>query len=429
MSSTHDAQTFNQKGKGHSYQPAGHLLEGIGLALMLVILVLAAWFGQTMVAIIASLVLSAAGLTKLWSRFSLVGVHCQRIISEQRLFPGEYTELRLRLLNRKPLPLPWIQVDDEIPYRLTPDISLTPGDRPGCGIMSHGASMLWYTGLNWRYRLCCKKRGYYSLGPLTVTSGDIFGFYPRSSTQTAIDHIIVYPKIFPLTQLGLPSLYPLGETRAERRIFEDPTRTIGVRDYTPHDSFKNIHWKASARQQKLQVKIFEPTTTLKASLFLAVDSFQYSDGTDSEEDFELGISTAASLANYIMQQRSPVGLYVNTRLPDSDQPIRIPPGSNTSQLVNILEALAKVRLLPSSPFDEFLRGERGNLQWGNTLIFIVSKPLDSLPGLLLGLKEAGYKTIVLQTGKQKMAKLNQTMEWYNITRPGNLIEFSSKEIK
>lgn len=426
MSSISDTQIPNPDEKSYSSQPAGHLLGRFGLLAMLVVILVAAWFGQVIVVILAGLVLSAAGLAKLWSRFSLAGVHCQRFLSEQRLFPGEYTELRLRLVNRKLLPLPWVQVDDEIPIGLSPDISLRPGSRPGFGLLSNAASLLWYTGINWRYRLCGRKRGYYPLGPLVATSGDIFGLYSRSTIQPLIDHVIVYPKLFPLAQLGLPSLYPLGETKAERRIFEDPTRTIGVRDYSPSDSLKHIHWKASARHQRLQVKVFEPTTTLKVALFLAIDSFQHDDGADSEEDFELGISTVASIANYIVEQRSPVGLYANVRLPDSGQPIRIPPGSSRRQLVSILETLAKVILVPSSPFDEFLRGEGGSLPWGTTLIIVLSKPPDSLPGLLASLREAGHKLLILQVSQQGDG-VDQTVAWYNIKRPGELLEFASKE--
>lgn len=260
-----------------------------------------------------------------------------------------------------------------------------------------------------------------------VTSGDIFGFYPRSITQPLIDHIIVYPRLFPLAQLGLPSLYPLGETKAERRIFEDPTRTIGVRDYSSQDSLRHVHWKASARHQKLQVRVFEPTTTLKVALFLAVDSFQHNDGANSEQDFELGISTVASIANYVVQQRSPVGLFANTCLLDSGQPVRIPPSSSVSQLVNILEALAKVILLPSGSFDEFLESEWGSLPWGTTLIVVISKPSDSLPWWLTRLREAGHKPLVLQVGEQQDGGVDQATTWYNIKPPGDLIEFGSKE--
>ncbi len=272
MSLPSEAQTSKPDEKGYSSQPTGYLLSEAGLLVLLAFLLLAAWNRQVVIVVLLGLILSAAGLAKLWSRLSLVGVNCQRSLSEPRVFPGEYIELKLRLANRKLLPLPWVQVDDSIPEQLAPQgASLgAPADLPGCRWLTHAASLLWYTAINWRARLLCRKRGYYQLGPVTVSSGDIFGFYPRSAEQPLVEHVIVYPKIYPIGELGIPSLYPIGETKAERRIFEDLTRPIGVRDYTPHDSLRHVHWKASARHQNLQVKVFEPTTTLNVAIFVAV---------------------------------------------------------------------------------------------------------------------------------------------------------------
>ena len=363
----------------------------------------------------------------MWSRYSLVGVSCERWLSERRIFPGEYIELRLRLVNRKLLPLPWIQLDDEIPVSFSPDISLAPGNKPGFGFLSKAAALLWYTGVSWKQRLYGNKRGYYTLGPITLTSGDIFGFYPRSITKPLIDHVIVYPRIFPIAQLGIPPLYPIGETTAERRIFEDPIRVIGVRDYSPHDSRRRIHWKASARHQNLQVKVFEPTTTLNVALFLAVDSFKARHGeVYSEEDFELGISTAASVANHLIERRSSVGLFVNSRLADSGQPIEILPGSSTGQLVEMLEALAKVTHTASGPFEEFLQAERTGLPWGTTLVFILSRPSPSLTELLISLKESGHRLMVLQVGEPAESKIEHNIAWHNIRQPGDFMKISGE---
>ena len=424
MSQPYEAQTITPGEKGHSSEAVGYLLSRFGLIVLLGFLLIAAWNGQVVIVILLGLALSAAGLARLWSRLSLVGVHCQRFLNEQRAFPGENIELRLRLANRKLLPLPWVQVDDEIPDQLAPiDTSLPPGSRPGFSLLSHAGALLWYTGINWRYHLRCQKRGYYTLGPIKVTSGDIFGLYPRSTTQPLTDHVIVYPRLFSIAQLGIPSLYPLGETRAERRIFEDHTRTIGVRDYSPHDSLRHIHWKASARHQKLQVKVFEPTTTLKVALFLAVDSFQ-GDGV-SDDDFELGISAAASIANYAIEQDSQVGLFVNSRLRDSGQPIRIPPGGGLHQLINILEALAKVVSVSSSSFEGFFQEGWGSLPWGTTLILVIARPSAALPELLTSLREAGYKSVVIQIGEPEGEGAEQATAWYNITGTGDLIGLAS----
>lgn len=395
-----------------SSQPVGLLLGKIGLLAILAGLLLAAWNGQIVIATVLGLVLAAAGFAKLWSRFSLAGVSCQRLLSEQRVFPSESIELKLQLSNRKLLPLPWIQVDDEIPIGFAPDILSIPENRPGYGFLSKTAALLWYSKVSWKSKLYCHKRGYYKLGPTKVTSGDIFGFYPRSITEPLTDHIIVYPKIFPVDQLGIPSLYPLGNSRAERPIFEDPTRIMGVRDYKPNDSLRRIHWKATARQQSIQVKVLEPTTTLDVVIFLVVDSFKPDSKYDN--DFELGISTAASIAQYIIDKGSPVGLLANTRLADSGQPAKILPGSTPYQLVAILEALAKVTRASSSSFEDFLNRERRNLPWGTTLIFILYELSESLNIMFTNLKEAGYKLRVSQIGNQRMTDGQDSTITYHI---------------
>lgn len=406
-----------------SSQPAGYLLSRWGLLVLFAFLLLAAWHRQPVIVVLLGLVLSAAGLAKLWSRLSLVGVRCERVLSERRVFPGEHIELTLKLVNRKLLPLPWAQVDDKLPVAFAPGIATEPGNRPGYGLLSKGASLLWYSQVRWRQQLDCNQRGYYPLGPVTVTSGDIFGFYPRSLTEPQVDHVIVYPRIFPVRQLDIPSQFTLGDTRAERRIFLDPTRVIGVRDYTHHDSLRHIHWKATARHQELQVKVFEPTTTVKAALFVAVDSFNY-DGSLHEADFELAISTAASIANYVTGRSSSVGLFVNTRLADTGQPASIQPGSGTSQLVAILEALAKVTAIASAPFDEFFSAEQRTLSWGTTLIVIYSRPTESLGRLLANLRADGRKLLVFQVGNFASDHSGE----YRVNNPEDLVALTQEVV-
>lgn len=418
-------QPRNQPDKVASSASAGVLLTKGGLLLLLAIMVLAAWNRQVVIVILLGLALSAAGISMLWSRLSLAGVTCQRLLSETRAFPGETIELKLKLSNRKLLPLPWIEVAGEIPLPLLKDpASLPAGENPGTRLLSHITSLLWYTSVSWRQKLNCQRRGFYKLGPVTVSSGDIFGWYPRSLTKRAADEIIVYPKIFPIAHFAIPSLYPLGETVAERRIFEDPTRTIGVRDYTPLDGLRHIHWKASARHQNLQVKVFEPTTTLKVALFLAVDSFP--NYVAAADDFELGISATASIASYLVQLRSQVGLFVNSRLPDTDQPVKVLPGGGLPQLLQILEALAKTTYVTSRPFADFFPDEWARLPWGTTVVFVISKPPEALPALLLRFREAGYKSIVIQVGEDGDAGARYADSWYRIKGAGDSLEFTAR---
>lgn len=407
-------------------QPVGFLLGRIGRWFLIGLLAGAIWFQETVIAILLSVVLAAAGLSKLWSRLSLRNVECERYLSEKRVFPGEQINLRLKLLNRKILPLPWVQVEDEIPSALTKNIPYAAESYPGYSSLSIATSLLWYTSIAWNYKLLCSKRGYYTLGPITVTSGDMLGFYPRSESKKILDHVIVYPKLYPVKELDIYSQYPVGETRAERYIFQDPTRTIGVRDYTSQDSLRFIHWKASARHQKLEVKVFEPTTTLKVALFLAVDSFM-EDGKMDEDNLELGISAAASIARYVIDNRNQAGLHVNSHFIDYGDNITILPGSDTAKLMEIFEALAKVSEFPSGPFAAFLDKERKVLPWGTTVIVILSRPDEAMLPVFMSLKERGSKVMALIVGMSDAGI--PSVPCCRVNQPGDLASISFRSYR
>jgi uncharacterized protein (DUF58 family) len=160
--------------------------------------------------------------------------------------------------------------------------------------------------------------------------------------------------------------------------------------------------------------------------FLAVDSFQYN-GQWNEDKLELGISTAASLANYLVDKNSQVGLYTNSRLADSGQPARIPPVGGVDQLVRILEALAKVVPASSGSFIDFFQGERKGLPMGTTLIFIFAQLPEKLKGILADLRESGYKLLVFQIGEMNNEEILPDIAWSNIQQPGELAEIMPRE--
>jgi uncharacterized protein (DUF58 family) len=293
-------------------------------------------------------------------------------------------------------------------------------------MVSQSTSILWYSAVSWKYRLLCKKRGYYQLGPLTVTSGDIFGFYPRTAVEPATDYLVVYPRIYTVSQLAIPSLYPLGEAKSEKHIFEDPSRTIGIRDYSPGDSLRRIHWKVSARRQKLQVKVFEPSTTLRVGIFLGVDSFQ-KNGIWDVEELELGISVAASLASHLADKNSQIGIWTNSKLADSGQSAIVPLGGGVNQLVRILETLAKVLPAYNSSFEDFLQSERTHLPLGITLVLVLSQISDTLKGIIADLRQNGYKLLIFQVGEANNQWELPDIPCYSVRQPGDLAEIRSGE--
>src|SRR5207247_8989549 len=102
----------------------------------------------------------------------------------------------------------------------------------------------------------------------------------------------------PLTHLGLPGLYPLGDVR-HRHLRQDPARIIRAREYAPGDPLRAIHCKATARAQALRSKQYEASSSHRVVIFVNLDTLgRYAEYRGFVRPLlELNIMTAASIAN------------------------------------------------------------------------------------------------------------------------------------
>ncbi|MFH1087439.1 MAG: hypothetical protein V1737_02480, partial [Chloroflexota bacterium] len=68
--------------------------------------------------VVSVLFLVWAGVSRLWSWWSLRGVCYQLSLSQTKVFSGDGIELGLKVSNPKRLFLPWLEVEVELPVRL-----------------------------------------------------------------------------------------------------------------------------------------------------------------------------------------------------------------------------------------------------------------------------------------------------------------------
>ncbi|ACZ39552.1 DUF58 domain-containing protein [Sphaerobacter thermophilus] len=355
---------------------------------------------QPALSILALLTLLTAGGSWLWSRRSLDGVVYERTLSATRVFRGESIVLTASVVNRKWLPLPWLEVEDQISDRVkVRERETLPSARPGMTLLRITTSVRWFERVTWTFHLDCPERGAYVIGPPSLRSGDLFGFFSREERRTDQCRFIVYPRVVPLEDLGLPALHPFGERRVPHHLITDPARTIGIRDYRPEDSFRFIHWKATARMQEVQVKVFEPTVSVHLGVFLCLDTFErYWEGVDYQRA-ESAIVAAASIAAHGLEQRYLVGMYANGVLAGSDQALRIPAGRGPDQLTAILEGLAKLTPLAATNFPRLLRQEARRFPWGSTVVVVAALMTTALANELAALLAAGHRVVLVGIGE------------------------------
>ena len=149
--------------------------------------------------------------------------------------------------------------------------------------------------LEWPVTLDAVRRGYYRVGPTRLRSGDIFGFFEREEeVGRPVDGIVVYPVVYPLPDLGLDSARPFGERAGGSRIFEDPVRVVGVRDYVAGDPLKRVDWNATARVGRLQSRLYEPSRTQSVVVALNISTMEFSWQGSDPALLERNVVVAAS---------------------------------------------------------------------------------------------------------------------------------------
>ena len=397
-----DAQTQAEIREAPGARIAVFSWYGIGAALAA--LAAGAWFGLTAPVILGALVAGTGLVARGWAAICLWGVVAERSLDGARAFPGDALSISIALDNGKPLPLSWIRARQGIPDGLRP-VPAESQDRRDIAIDSstEGTALAVETALG-PYRratlsrsLLCERRGYFPLPPLTVESADVFGLFLRRRTETNArsdtDAVIVYPRLHPVTDFGLPARHPLGPNRDPRRLFEDPGRPAGVRDYDGNTPFKAIAWKASARTGVLQTKIFEPTVTLEVSLCLAVDGFAAGDA------FEVAVSLTASLVHAELAERRSVGLYANGVQTPGLGPLELPAGRQPGREMAALEGLARLQPQAAVPFADFLNTALARMGLGATLVVIAAGPEPALLARLTQLSQRGRPVVLLISGE------------------------------
>ncbi len=346
--------------------------------------------------VIALLVVMAAAVGWIWNKYSLQGIEYKRAFSERRAFLGETVDVTVQVTNHKWLPLSWLRVDDECPLALTMlEGHVQPSTKPEIGLLSSVMSLRWHDRARWRYRLRCDQRGVYAFGPARLQSGDLFGLFSSQQVESSQDWLIIYPAVKPIADLALPPKEPFGDFKGRQWVFEDPSRPVGIRDYGTRDDLKRIHWKATARQQKLQVKVFEPSTTFQLVIFLDMVTLPKPWYGSIPELVERGISTAASIASFAANERYQVGLLANGCWPQSDQPLKVLPSRDPNQLTRILEALAAVSAVPTGSIEALLNKESTHLPWGATLVVVAAVVTEELIAVMARLQAAGRRIVLV----------------------------------
>lgn len=374
------------------------LISGLGL------------LAYAMYALLAVLLVSRY-LTKAWAESLAAERECNRLTADV----GETVAVVVQVSNHGRLPIPWCLIEDLLPRRAlihNPPALGVEGRRAQLAMLGAGGRRT----LN--YQLRCNRRGYYQLGPLVLETGDLFGLHRRYRVVTHPHFLLVFPKIVPLEGYDVSSRRPIGEVRMTYRLYEDPTRIAGVREYQAGDPLNRVNWRATARTGTLHSKVYEPSTVAGSTIVLDYHEASHNPRFEPARS-ELAVTAAASIAHAIYEMGQQIGLISNGRdaadrirqegwdadprtrhgaqqaaamLDRSDrlQPVLVPTRRGPEQLLQIWEALARLELTDGLTLPQLLAETMDRLPRDATVLAILPVVTPESAIALSQLRRQGY---------------------------------------
>ncbi len=267
-------------------------VRGTGAALLsLLCFVLAHEFRLTELiyvgVLLAAVVIASVATLHLVRRTETVS----RSFSPDIVAVGSDVDVRARVAIRSPLPIAQGRWTDTLPRGISGDAT---GDFPAVA----SGMRTERNGVEITYQVRAERRGVRRFGPLTITSTDPFGFARRRHAVGGTVALTVAPVIVDLGALAdLPGEAGGSMHTATHQLGQGADNLV-PRHYTPGDSMRRIHWRASAHRDELMVRQEEQETAPEATVIFdrAVRRWDQSAARAPGADpgFEAAVSAAVS---------------------------------------------------------------------------------------------------------------------------------------
>lgn len=173
------------------------------------------------------------------------------------------------------------------------------------------------------YDLQSDQRGHFRLGPLHVRAHDPLGMAHRSWQVPGPDAMLrVTPRVWELASLsGIMGVGSSGEATPQR-IGLAGQDDILLREHRHGDDLRRVHWRMSAKQGELMVRVEEHPWDPAVTLLIDTRAGAHV-GTGPDSTLEWVISLGASVADQLLSARYRVTIL------SADAPVPIPGQADT----------------------------------------------------------------------------------------------------
>lgn len=274
--------------------------------------------GNNLMYLVLSLMLAFLILSGVLSESSLRGIRVRRHLPRE-LYAGFDNKIVLEISNQQRRVAAFAVVVED--RRETPEPD--PSSPPRVFALRVGAGETLRRSYDYRP----DRRGQIKFEKFRIFTRFPFGLFSKSLTISANQGALVFPALEPA-----PSLRNFGSKRDAGERLSAPAGSgadaIGLRGYTPGDSLRRIHWRASMRRRSLLVREVESEHEVEVEVRLRTR------GVQPGERFERSVGWAASEIAALLDAGSRVTLRTDDDLIDA--------GSGARQRARLLAYLALV---------------------------------------------------------------------------------------
>lgn len=367
----------------------GWALLGAGLAIILL------WYmlGDPEL-LLAGVFMSVGSLVALlYVRYRRPHISVSRRLGSTTVHNGDTTSVTLLVANRGDRPVRNVSLADEV---------------HGLGLAAFEiAGLVPGASASATYRVTCRPRGVYEVGPASATTTDPLGLAELPAQPGPIDRIVVYPTVedltgFPLTRGQDPALSASRPEHSQRGGEDFYT----LREYQRGDDLRRIHWPSSAKTEELMIRQLETPWQSRALVLLDVRQSVY----ESEEAFETAVSGAASVVSHLVRSGFDADLWAgDARIIDATKYATAMERLalvESDPLIDITAVASRIRqtggggalVLVTGQADRDLLGVQQLLasQYRSTILMGVA---TTTPQTLIGFQRMGATTVTIEPGE------------------------------
>ena len=282
---------------------------------------------------------------------------------------GDHVTITESIANRKALPLPWVILKFEASRGLD-FLDMTNTSKSDHYYREDLLSLGMWQRHDRHIRVHCSRRGYFRFVRLAVSTRDLLLLTRITANFPCESSLIVLPEIIRAPEINTLFQKFLGDAVDKRSLVSDPFTFVGIREYQPWDPFRNINWKASAKNNTLMVNINDKTNRREMTILLNVMPYSLS------KDYfilEKSISLVLTWVTMAVRESVPVRLVTNSMDILTEESITTESGCSEDHIRQISISLARIDL--SKRIDHFIPNLQTIFDEANTgMTYVVISP-------------------------------------------------------